>query len=101
MISTFSTYNICPIIETFLRHPLFSLFDRSDFSLDEVTWFAWIKNIYILTYETLEVKDIFCLSAASIGHLTGTRILISGDSTYHCQYHPPLSQANLTGLQQV
>lgn len=43
--------------------------------------------------------DIFCLSAASNRYLTGTRIVITGVSTYHCRYNPPLVQANISSKQ--
>ncbi|XP_044066325.1 uncharacterized protein LOC122882710 isoform X2 [Siniperca chuatsi] len=37
---------------------------------------------------------------ASIEYLTGTRIVIEAESTYHCKYNPPLAKTNLTGSMQ-
>ncbi|XP_026224817.1 uncharacterized protein LOC113168007 [Anabas testudineus] len=37
---------------------------------------------------------------ASIQYLTGTRLMIDGQPTYLCKYHPSLAEANLTGLKQ-
>ncbi|XP_063741438.1 uncharacterized protein LOC134865697 isoform X1 [Eleginops maclovinus] len=34
---------------------------------------------------------------ASLKYLTGTRFINSGSPTYHCQYNPVLTKANLTG----
>lgn len=40
-------------------------------------------------------------SAASIQYLKGTRLMIDGEPTYLCEYHPNLAQAKLTGSKQV
>lgn len=37
------------------------------------------------------------LSAASVKYLAGTRLMIDGEPTYLCEYHPNLADANLTG----
>lgn len=47
------------------------------------------------------MSDIFSLFAASIEYLTGTRIVIQGESTHVCEYKPALAEADLGGSKQV
>lgn len=53
-------------------------------------------------FKYFELKtDHICVFAGSAEYLTGTRIVITGELTLHCEYSPPLARANLTGLKQV
>lgn len=53
-------------------------------------------------YKCFELKtDHISVFAGSAEYLTGTRIVISGELTLHCEYNPPLARENLTGLKQV
>lgn len=55
----------------------------------------------VLMTKSLYISGIFCVSAASITYLTGTRLMIDGEPTYLCKYKPNLAEAKLSVSEQV